>query len=57
MILILSLQVWQMEIMDLEIEDNYQGEFLPIQDAMHKILDSLNNILSKINFTAEKSLI
>lgn len=42
--------------MDLEIEDNYQGEFLPIQDAMHKILDSLNNILSKINFTAEKVL-
>lgn len=40
--------------MDLEIEDNYQGEFLPIQDAMHKILDSLNDILSKINFTAEK---
>ena len=29
--------------MDLVIGDDYRGEFLPIQDAMRQILDSLNN--------------
>lgn len=40
--------------MDLVIGNDYRGEFLPIQDAMHQILDSLNLALSRINFTAEQ---
>ncbi len=39
--------------MDLSIENEYRGEFLPIQNAMRQILDSLNSALSKINVTAE----
>ena len=42
--------------MDLVIGDDYRGEFLPIQDAMRQILDSLNNALSRINITAEHVL-
>ncbi len=38
--------------MDLEIGNDYRGEFLPIQKAMHQIVDSLNNALSRINDTA-----
>ncbi len=40
--------------MDLMIGDDYRGEFLPIQDAMRQIVDSLNNALSRINVTAEQ---
>lgn len=40
--------------MDLSIGDDYRGEFLPIQDAMRKILDSLNDALLRINNTAEQ---
>lgn len=39
--------------MDLTIGDDYRGEFLPIQDAMRQIVDSLNTALSRINLTAE----
>lgn len=39
--------------MDLSIGHNYRGEFLPIQNAMRQILDSLNYALSQINKTAE----
>ncbi len=39
--------------MDLSIGNNYRGEFLPIQNAMRQILDSLNKALSQINKTAE----
>ena len=38
--------------MNLRIDLNYRGEFLPIQKAMSQILDSLNRALSKINQTA-----
>ncbi len=38
--------------MDFEIGNDYRGEFLPIQKAMHQIVDSLNNALSRINDTA-----
>ncbi len=40
--------------MNLTVGDDYRGEFLPIQDAMRKILDSLNGALSNINLTAER---
>lgn len=39
--------------MDLSIDNDYRGEFLPIQNAMQQILDSLNDALSHINRTAE----
>lgn len=38
--------------MNLTINDDYRGEFLPIQHAMAQILDSLNGALSKINITS-----
>ncbi len=38
--------------MDLSIDLNYRGEFLPIQNAMSRILDALNAALSNINRTA-----
>lgn len=38
--------------MDLTIDNDYRGEFLPIQNAMKQILDSLNRTLSNINYTA-----
>ncbi|RKI39752.1 methyl-accepting chemotaxis protein [bacterium D16-51] len=38
--------------MDLVIDNEYRGEFLPIQNAMQQILDSLNAALSRINLTA-----
>lgn len=38
--------------MDLTIDNNYLGEFLPIQNALAQILDSLNNALLQINQTA-----
>ena len=40
--------------MDFEVGSDYLGEFMPIQDAMRKILDSLNIALSHINITAHK---
>lgn len=40
--------------MDLTIGDNYRGEFLPIQNAMRQILDSLNQALSQISITADQ---
>ncbi len=40
--------------MDLSIGNDYRGEFLPIQNAMRQILDSLNRALSQINLTAEQ---
>lgn len=40
--------------MDLTINNNYRGEFLPIQTAMREILDSLNSALLKINITAQQ---
>lgn len=39
--------------MDLSIGNNYRGEFLPIQNAMRQILESLNRALAQINQTAE----
>lgn len=38
--------------MNLNIGSTYRGEFLPIQNAMRQILDSLNSALSRINVTA-----
>ncbi len=38
--------------MDLEVGNDYRGEFLPIQKAMHQIVDSLNRALLGINYTA-----
>lgn len=38
--------------MDLTIDNNYLGEFLPIQNALSQILDSLNYALLQINQTA-----
>lgn len=38
--------------MDLTIDNNYLGEFLPIQKALGQILDSLNYALLHINQTA-----
>ncbi len=40
--------------MDLTIGDDYRGEFLPIQNAMRQILDSLNQALSQISITADQ---
>ncbi len=40
--------------MDLFIEIDYRGEFLPIHDAMCQILDSLNKALFQINLTADQ---
>ena len=36
--------------MDLSIDSSYRGEFVPIQNAMSQILDSLNEALSQINY-------
>ena len=38
--------------MDLTIDNNYLGEFLPIQNALGQILDSLNLALRQIHLTA-----
>ncbi len=40
--------------MDLSIGNDYRGEFLPIQNAMRQILDSLNHALSQISRTADQ---
>lgn len=40
--------------MDIAIGDDYRGEFLPIQNAMRQIVDSLNQALSHISATAEE---
>lgn len=40
--------------MDITIGDDYRGEFLPIQNAMREILDSLNHALSQISLTADQ---
>ena len=40
--------------MNLAVGSDYRGEFLPIQNAMRQILDSLNKALSQINLTAER---
>lgn len=40
--------------MDVTIGSDYRGEFLPIQNAMRQIVDSLNHALSKISITAER---
>lgn len=40
--------------MDFEVGNDYLGEFLPIQNAMRKILDSLNTAMSQINIAAQK---
>ena len=40
--------------MDLTIGEDYRGEFLPIQNAMRQILDSLNQALSQISITADQ---
>ena len=40
--------------MNLKIDNDYRGEFLPIQTAMGQILDALNGALSKINVTSEQ---
>ncbi len=40
--------------MNLAVGSDYRGEFLPIQNAMGQILDSLNKALSRINLTAER---
>lgn len=39
-------------IMNLSIDTDYIGEFLPIQNALRQILDSLNHALSQIDQTA-----
>lgn len=39
--------------MDLTIGNDYRGEFLPIQNAMRQIVDSLNHALSRIIVTAD----
>lgn len=39
--------------MDLDVGDDYRGEFLPIQNAMRQILEALNHALSHIHTTAE----
>lgn len=38
--------------MDLSIDIDYRGEFLPIQNALSQILDALNQALFQINSTA-----
>ena len=40
--------------MDLSIDNDYRGEFLPIQNAMRQILDALNEALSHIHAAAEE---
>lgn len=40
--------------MSLTVDNDYRGEFLPIQTAMAQILVSLNEALCHINLTAEK---
>lgn len=40
--------------MDLVVNSEYKGEFIPIRDAMIQILDALNNALYQINLTAEQ---
>ncbi len=40
--------------MDISIGTDYRGEFLPIQDAMREIVESLNHALLRINITAEQ---
>ncbi len=40
--------------MNLSIDTDYRGEFLPIQNALRQILDSLNLALSQINHTARQ---
>lgn len=40
--------------MNLSIDHDYRGEFLPIQNAMRQILDSLNIALTQINVTSER---
>lgn len=40
--------------MDLSVNNEYKGEFIPIRDAMIQILDALNNALYQINLTAEQ---
>ena len=40
--------------MNLIIGNDYRGEFLPIQNAMKQILDSLNTALSQIRATADQ---
>lgn len=40
--------------MNLEIGDDYRGEFLPIQRAMRTILEALNLALSEINEAADQ---
>ena len=40
--------------MDLAIDGSYRGEFLPIQNAMRQILDSLNDALHHIDRTAQE---
>lgn len=40
--------------MNLAIDSDYRGEFLPIQKAMEQILDSLNKALLQINISAEQ---
>lgn len=40
--------------MDQNLEIDYLGEFIPIQNALLKILDSLNNALYQINISAEE---
>lgn len=39
--------------MNLTINDDYRGEFLPIQNAMRQILESLNDALNRIRKTAQ----
>ena len=40
--------------MNFSVDSSYRGEFLPIQNAMCQILDSLNEALSHINQTAQE---
>lgn len=40
--------------MDMTVRNDYRGEFIPIQNAMNQILDSLNRALFQINLTAER---
>ncbi len=40
--------------MDLDVGNDYRGEFLPIQNAMRQILEALNLALSQIRNTADQ---
>lgn len=40
--------------MDLDVGNDYRGEFLPIQNAMRQILEALNMALSQIRHTADQ---